>query len=68
MNGNVVGFVALDDVLRVFFGSVAHIPTPQNLFSDFLSDYAAHPASFGIPSDTVANFELLVQDHLQIFR
>lgn len=67
MNGNVVGLVALDDVLRFSFGGVVHIPRPQYIFYGLLSDYAAQPANLRIPSDMVANFELLVQDRLNSY-
>ena len=59
MNCHVIGFVALDDILRLFFGSVVGVAFEFHFGNDFLHDRAANSTCFRVPFDVVATFERL---------
>jgi hypothetical protein len=54
-----IGFVAVDDVLRLVFRGVVNIAFESSIRRDFPSDHSAHPAGFRIPGDMVAHLKLL---------
>lgn len=64
MNCDVIGFIALDQVLRFFFGGVASVAFEFHFGNDFLHDSAAHSTCFRVPLDVVATLERL--GHLSV--
>ena len=64
MNCDVIGFVALDEVLRLFLGSVVGVAFEFHFGNDFLYDSAANSTCFRVPFDVVATFERL--GHLSV--
>ncbi len=64
MNCDVVGFIALDEILRFFFGGVAGVAFEFDFRNDFLHDGAANSTCFRVPFDVIATFERL--GHLSI--
>src|SRR5205823_5193742 len=54
----VIGLVALDDVLRLFFGSMPFVTFEDHLRSDFLLDGSANAACFRVPFDMISPFEI----------
>ena len=63
MNCDVIGFVALDEILRFFFRSVVGVAFEFHFGNDFLHDSAANSTCFRVPFDVIATFERL--GHLQ---
>ena len=59
MNCDVIGFIALDEILRLFFGGVVGIALEFHVGNHFLYNGAADPACFRIPSYVIAAFERL---------
>lgn len=59
MNRDVIAFIALDEILGLFFGGVVGVALPFHIGDHFLYDSAAHPACFRIPSYVIAAFERL---------
>ena len=57
MNCDVVGFIALDEILRFFFGGMVGVALECHIRNDFLHDSAANPAGFRIPFDVIAASE-----------
>ena len=64
MNCDVIGFVALDEILGFFFGSVVGVAFEFHFGNDFLRDSAANPTCFRVPLDVIAAFERL--GHLSV--
>ena len=59
MNCDVVGLIALDEKLGLFFGGVAGVAFEIHIGNDFLHDSALNPTSFRIPFDVIPAFERL---------
>jgi len=59
MHRNVVRFVALDLVLRFILACVNLIPFELNLGGDHLCNLAADVTGFRVPTDVIANLEVL---------
>lgn len=59
MNCDVIGFVALNEILGLFFGGVVRVAFEVHIGNRFLYDGAADPACFRIPSYVIAAFERL---------
>lgn len=57
MNCDVVGFIALDEILRFFFGGVVGIAFEFHSGNDFLRDSAANSPCFRAPFNVIAAFE-----------
>ena len=57
MNRDVIGLIALDEILRFFFSSVMGVAFEFDIRNDFLHDSAANPACFRVPLDVIATFE-----------
>ena len=64
MNCDVVGFIALDEILRFFFGGVVGVAFEFHFGNDFLHDGAANSSCFRVPFDVIATFERL--GHLSV--
>lgn len=54
---HMIGLVALDDVLRLLFGSVPLVAFEHDLRGHFLLDRASNSACLGVPFDVIASFE-----------
>ncbi len=59
MNCEVIGFIALNEILGLFFGGVVGVAFDFHIGNDLLDDSAADPACFRIPCDVIAAFECL---------
>ena len=59
MNCDVIGFVALDEILRFFFGGVMRVTFGFHIGNDFLHDHAANSTCFRVPFDVITTFERL---------
>ena len=59
MNCDVVGFIALDEILGLFFAGVVGVAFQSHVGDQFLYDSAPDPACFRIPSYVIAAFERL---------
>lgn len=59
VDSNVVGFVALDEVLRFVLRGMVHVAFEPHIGNDFLHHHAANPARFGVPFDVIAALECL---------
>jgi hypothetical protein len=57
VNCDVIGFIALDEILRLFFGGVVGIALEFHVRNHFLYNGAADLACFRIPFDVIAAFE-----------
>lgn len=57
MNCDVIGFIALDEILGFFFAGVVDVAFELHLENDFLHDSAANWACFRVPLDVIATFE-----------
>ena len=66
MNCEVIGFIALDEILRFFFGGVVSVPFEFHFGDDFVHDSAANSTCFRVPFDVITTFERL--GHLQCYR
>jgi len=64
VNCDVVGFIALDEILGFFFGGVVSVAFEFHFGNDFLHDSAANSTCFRVPFDVIATFERL--GHLSI--
>src|SRR5262249_19173084 len=58
MDGQVVGLVALDDVLRLRFRGVPPVALKDDLPGHFLLDRPPDPACFRVPLDMIARLEV----------
>lgn len=59
MNCDVIGFIALDEILGFFFGGVVGVALERHIGNDFLRDSAANSTCFRIPFDVITAFERL---------
>lgn len=59
MNCDVIGFIALDEILGLFFGGVVGVALERHIGNDFLHDSAANSTCFRIPFDVITAFERL---------
>lgn len=59
MNGDVIGFIAFDEVLGLLFGGVAGVALESHVGNHFPYDSAADPSCFRIPGYVIAAFERL---------
>ena len=59
MNCDVVGFIALDEILGLFFAGVVGVAFQSHVGDQFLYDSAPDPACFRIPSYVIAAFDVL---------
>ena len=59
MNCDVIGFIALDEILGLLFGGVVGVALEFHVGNHFLYDSAADPACFRIPGYVIAAFERL---------
>ncbi len=57
MDRNMIGFVALDQVLRRLPGRVVHVTFESGVGSDLFGDNAAKPASFRVPPHVITYAE-----------
>lgn len=57
MDRNMIGFVALDQVLRRFPGRMVHVTFEPGVGSDLFDDNAANPASFRVPPHVITYAE-----------
>jgi hypothetical protein len=57
MDRDMVGFIALDQILGRFSRSVMHVSLEPRVGGDLLGDDSANAASLGIPSHVVADVE-----------
>src|SRR6516164_4786723 len=57
VHGDVIGFVALDFVLRVVFRGVPQIALMGKIPPVHLDDFAAHARGFRVPADVAADSE-----------
>jgi hypothetical protein len=58
MHRDVVGFVALDLVLRLIFAGMVHIAFVFGIARVDLDYSAGYIASFGVPANMIADFEV----------
>jgi len=59
VNCNVIGFIALDDVLRLFLRSMVQIAFETNSCDNLLNDHATNPSCFRVPLNMVTALERL---------
>lgn len=59
MHGDVVGFVALDLILRLVLSCMVGVAFVIHVSSMHFYDMACDHAGFGIPGHVVADFELI---------
>ena len=59
VNCNVIGFIALDDVLRLFLRSMVQIALETNSCDNLLNDHATNPSCFRVPLNVVTALERL---------
>ena len=59
-----IGFIALDEILRFFFGGVVSVAFEFHFGNDFLHDSAANSTCFRVPFDVITTFERL--GHLSV--
>jgi hypothetical protein len=59
VNSDVIGFIALDEILGLFFGGVVGVAFERHIGNDFLHDSAANSTCFRIPFDVITAFERL---------
>ena len=57
VQGDVIGLVALDLILRFVGARVMDIAFVVHVFGVHADDLAAHPAGFRIPADVIADLE-----------
>jgi hypothetical protein len=64
VNCDVIGFVALDEILGFFLGGVVSVALEFHVGNEFLHDSAANSTRFRVPFDVIATFERL--GHLSV--
>jgi hypothetical protein len=64
VNCDVIGFIALDEILGLFFGGVVSVALERDIGNDFLHNSAANSTCFRIPFDVITTLERL--DHLSV--
>lgn len=57
MHGDVIGFVALDLVLRVLFRAAAYVPLVFRVPGVDFRDLAGDITGFGVPADVISDLE-----------
>src|SRR5579871_3755999 len=57
VQGDMVGLVALDLILRLVPARVMHVAFVVHVLAMHANDTAAHPAGFRIPADVIADLE-----------
>ena len=57
VDGDMVGFQALDDVLRIGFGGVVRVALESDVGDDLSHDSASNPSGLRVPFDTITAFE-----------
>jgi hypothetical protein len=62
MQGDVLGLIAFDLVLRVLFARVMGVAFVIDVFDVHAHDFAADPAGLRIPTDMIADFKPLSHD------
>jgi hypothetical protein len=68
MEGDMVGFIALDFILRLILARVVGIAFVVDVFGVHPHHSAADAASLGIPADMIANFEFSCHEKGQCFK
>ena len=61
VNCYVLGFIALDEILRFLSSGVVHIPFEPHVRNNFLHDYAANSACLRVPFNMITALERLSQ-------
>jgi hypothetical protein len=64
VNCDVIGFIALDEILGFFFGGVVGVAFEFHIGNHFLQDSATNSTCFRIPFNVIATFERL--GHLSV--
>ena len=64
VQGDVIGLVALDFVLRLVRGGTVNVALVIDILSMDFDDFSAHPPGFRIPAHVIADFECL--DHCAV--
>lgn len=59
MNRDMIGLVALDEILRFFLRGVVYVALEPNVGDNFFEDDAANSSCFRVPFDVIATFEHL---------
>ena len=59
MNGDVLGFIAFDEILRLVFGGVVGVALERHIGNHFLYDSAADAVCFRIPGCVIAVLNVL---------
>ena len=59
VNGNVIGLIALDQVLGLLLRRVVYIALEAGVGGEFPDNYAAYTSGFRIPADMITDFEHL---------
>lgn len=62
MYGNMVCFIALNFILRIFFAGMMRIAFVVKIFFVHFHNSTGHMARFWIPGDMVADLKFLFQD------
>lgn len=57
MNCDVVGFIAPDEILRLFFSGMVGVTFKSHIGNDFLHDNAANSTCFRVPFDVITMLE-----------
>lgn len=57
MNRNVIGLIALDEILGFCLRGVVRVAFEFDIGNDFLHDSAANSTCFRVPFDVIATFE-----------
>ena len=57
MDYYVVGFIALDEILRFLSRGVVHVPFEPHVRNNFLHDYAANSARLRVPCNMITALE-----------
>src|SRR5450759_4583118 len=65
VQGDVIGLVALDFILRLVRGGMVYVTFVVDVTSVHFDDFPAHPSGFRIPTHVIAYLERL--DHLRLF-
>jgi hypothetical protein len=59
VNGDVIGFIALDEILGFLFSGVVRVAFEFHIGNHFLHYNAANSTCFRVPFDVIATFERL---------
>lgn len=58
MHGYVVGFVTLNQILRLFARSVVRVSLEARISDDLFHNDSADPTGLGIPAHVITDFEV----------